>query len=186
MSFEECEGLIKDELGKYRKEAMSAESERVEMNEWRALVEAEQEVARCRAELNRLSSRVESLRKAMSSRSAWDRSTALEFLRLFPEDVPELLDLLADLSLSPGWAQPAREAIRAASREIAPYRFVEIVARYLSDGEAEDYVMLANMLTHVEAWEALGALIKRALESGDLEIKEVAHDFTESYSGMLP
>nr|WTB34676.1 hypothetical protein OG781_38975 [Streptomyces sp. NBC_00830] len=100
--------------------------------------------------------------------------------------MPELLELLADLSLSLGWAQPAWEAIRAARKEIAPSRFVEIAARHLSDGEVEDYVRLANMLAQVEAWEALGALIKRALESSDLEIQEVAHDFTESYGGMLP
>lgn len=165
---------------------MSVESESGEMDEWRSLVAAEQEVARCRAEVNRLSSRVELLTKAMSSSSAWDRSTALEFLRLFPEDVPKLLELLVDLSLSLGWAQPVWEVIRAARNEITPSRFTEIVIGCLSDGEVEDYVRLANMLARAEAWEALRAVIERAFESNDPEIREVAHDFTESYEHMLP
>jgi hypothetical protein len=156
------------------------------MNEWRALVEAEQEVARRRAEVYRLPSRVELLTKALSSSSAWDRTTALEFLHRLPEDVPELLELLADLSLSLGWAQPACEAIRAARKRISPVRFVEIAARHLPGGEVDDYLRLADMLAHGEAWEALGIVIKQALESGDLEIQEVAHDFMESYGGMLP
>ncbi|WP_345040185.1 hypothetical protein [Streptomyces sannanensis] len=156
------------------------------MDKWRALVAAEQEVARCRAEVNQLPSRVELLTKAMSGSSAWDRSTALTFLRLFPEDVPELLELLVGLSLSIGWAQPAGEAIRAARREIDPSRLAEMVVGHLPDGDAEDYLRLADMLAHVEAWETLGVVIQRALESSDLEIQEVAHDFNESYGGMLP
>ncbi|WP_329217292.1 hypothetical protein OG352_14735 [Streptomyces sp. NBC_01485] len=156
------------------------------MEEWRALVAAEQEVARCRAEVNQLPSRMDLLAKALSSSSAWDRSGALDFLRLFPEDVPKLLDLLVDLSLSTGWAQPALEAIRAARKGIEPSQFVRVALDCLSDGEVEDYLRLADVLAEVEAWEALSAVIGKAAESGDPEIREVSRSFTESHGGMLP
>ncbi|MFE1206729.1 hypothetical protein ACFW5V_34105 [Streptomyces sp. NPDC058762] len=156
------------------------------MEKWRALVAAEQEVARCRAEVNQLPSRVDLLAKALSSSSAWDRSSALDFLHLFPEDVPKLLDLLVDLSLSTGWALPARVAIRAARKEIDPSKFARVALECLSDGEVEDYLRLADLLAEVEAWEALSAVIGKAAESSDAEIREVSRSFTESHGGMLP
>ncbi|WP_371678362.1 hypothetical protein [Streptomyces sp. NBC_01276] len=147
---------------------------------------AEQEVARCRAEVNQLPSRVDLLAKALSSSSAWDRSAALDFLRLFPDGVPELLDLLVDLSLSAGWVLPACEVIRAARREIDSTQFARVALECLSSGEVEDYIGLAYVLAEVEAWEALGAVIGKAAESSDPEIREVSRNFTESHGGMLP
>ncbi|MGW1639704.1 hypothetical protein [Streptomyces lavendulae] len=156
------------------------------MDEWRALVAAEKEVARRRARVNQVPLREDLLAKAISSGSVWDRSVALEFLRLFPEGVPALIRPLVDLSLSARWAQPAIEAIRAARKRIEPALFVGLALERLSDGEAEDYLMLANMLAQVEAWVALCELLRRASESADPEIREVSHDFTERYGGMLP
>ncbi|WP_435131098.1 hypothetical protein [Actinacidiphila sp. bgisy144] len=156
------------------------------MKEWRALVAAEQVVARCRADVNQLPSRVDLLAKALSSSSAWDRSAALDFLHLFPEDVPELIDLLIDLSLSTGWALPARGAIRSARKEIDPSKFVRVALECLSDGELEDYLRLADLLAEVEAWEALSAVIGKAAESSDAEIRDFSRSFTESRGGMLP
>ncbi|MFJ3540046.1 hypothetical protein ACIPQA_31860 [Streptomyces sp. NPDC090109] len=154
------------------------------MDEWRALVAAEREVARRRAEVNQLSSRVELLAEALSSSSAWDRSAALDFLHIFPEDVPKLLDLLIDLSLSTGWTLPAREAIRAARKEIDPSQFARLALGYLSDGEAEDYLIMADVLTEVEAWEALGAVVGKAAASSDPKVRKFSRDFTESRRGI--
>lgn len=165
---------------------MSPERDALRMEEWRALVTAEQEVARCRAEVNQLPSRVDLLAKAISSSSAWDRSAALDFLRLFPEGVPKLLDLVVDLSLSAGWALPAVEAIRAARKEIDPSQFARVALECLSGGEVEDYLGLAYLLVEVEAWEALSAVIGKAAESGDPEIRNFSRSFTESHGGMLP
>ncbi|MFE4868104.1 hypothetical protein [Streptomyces sp. NPDC056682] len=165
---------------------MIPERDALGMEEWRALVAAEQEVTRCRAEVNQLPSRVDLLARALSSSSAWDRSAALNFLHLFPEDVPKLLDLLVDLSLSTGWALPAREAIRAARKEIDPSKFAGVALECLSGGEVEDYLRLADVLAEVEAWEALSAVIGEAAKSGDPEIREVSRSFTESHGGMLP
>ncbi|MFF0317223.1 hypothetical protein ACFYPH_21660 [Micromonospora sp. NPDC005252] len=156
------------------------------MEKWRALVAAEQEVARCRAEVNQSPSRADVLAKALSSSSAWDRSAALDFLRLLPEDVPKLLDLLVDLSLSSGWTLPAREAIRSARKEIDPSQFARVALECLSNGDAEDYLRLADVLAEVEAWEALSAVIGRAAESGDPGIRGVSRCYTESHGGMLP
>ncbi|MGA5564862.1 hypothetical protein ACPCUV_27370 [Streptomyces platensis] len=126
------------------------------------------------------------LKKALSSSSAWDRSAALDFLRLFPGDVPKLLDLLVDLCLSTGWVLPAREAIRAARKEIDSSKLARVALECLSDSEVEDYLRLADVLAEVEAWEALSTVIGKAAESSDPEIQEVSRSFTESHGGMLP
>ncbi|NEB09605.1 hypothetical protein G3I32_12135 [Streptomyces coelicoflavus] len=165
---------------------MSPERDALAMEEWRALVVAEQEVARCRAEVNRLPSREELLTKALSSSSAWDRSAALDFLYLFPEDIPNLLDLLVDLSLSTGWALPAREVIRAARKEIDPSKLARVALECLSDSEVEGYLRLADILAEVQAWEALSAVIGKAAENGDPEIREISRSLTESHGDMLP
>ncbi|WP_432127455.1 hypothetical protein [Streptomyces sp. bgisy082] len=165
---------------------MIPERDALKMEEWRALVAAEQEVARCRAVVNQLPSRVDLLAKAITSSSAWDRSAALDFLHLFPEDVSKLLDLLVGLSLSTGWALPAREVIRSARKEIDPSKFARVALECLSDGEVEDYLRLSDLLAEVEAWEALSAVIGKAAESSDTEIRDVSRSFTESHGGMLP
>lgn len=156
------------------------------MEEWRALVTAEQEVARRRAGVNRLPSRVDLLSKALSSSSAWDRSVALDFLRLFPEDVPKLLHLLIDLSLSTGWTRSALGAIMAVRKEVEPSQFARVALECLSDGEVEDYLRLADVLVEIEAWEALSAVIGEAAESDNYEIREFSRSFTESHGDMLP
>ncbi|MFF4331333.1 hypothetical protein ACFYZT_33135 [Streptomyces sp. NPDC001591] len=164
---------------------MSPEEDDPGMRQWISLVAIEQEAARCRAELNQLPSRVHLLAKALSSSSSWDRSAALNFLRIFPEDVPILLNLLVDLSLSTGWALPALEAIRAAEHKIEPLHFARVALECLADGEAEDHLRLAGMLAEVRAWEALDAVIGKASESSDPATREVARVFSASHGGRL-
>lgn len=77
---------------------------------WNSLVEAEKEIARLRAEINRLPVRTEMVERGLESNSPWERSTALTFLRLLPEDVPKLLEVLVDLCLSARWAPSARRS----------------------------------------------------------------------------
>ncbi|MFJ6645201.1 hypothetical protein ACIQPS_06025 [Streptomyces sp. NPDC091290] len=132
---------------------------------------AEQEVARCRAEVNRLPARVDLLAEALSSSSAWDRSVALDFLRVFPDDVPALLHLLVDLTLSPAWTQQARQAIREAGSGIDPSHFARVALECLSGAEAEDQVRLADVLAEVGAGEALAAVIGKAVRNDDVDMK---------------
>ena len=155
------------------------------MDEWRSLVALQQEIARRRAEVNRLPSRPEMLEKALLDGSVWDRSVALDFLRDFPEDVPRLLEVLVDMSLSPGWLKPVCEAIRAARQDISPSRFAEVAKRAISSEAAGDYLMVSCMLADVGAWQALGVVVEQASESGDPEIREIARDFTEDYGKMM-
>ncbi|MGV9645446.1 hypothetical protein [Streptomyces sp. NPDC003514] len=150
---------------------MSSEEQALGADTWRALVAVEQEVARRRAEVNQLPSRVDLLAEALTSSSAWDRSVALDFLRLFPDDVPALLPLLVDLTLSAAWTQPAREAIRAARSGIDPSHFTRVALECLSGADAEDQVTLADVLAEVGAGEALAAVIGEAARSGDVDMK---------------
>lgn len=76
--------------------------------------------------------------------------------------------------------------LSAARMEIDHSQLTGTVVGHLSAGDAQDYLRLADMLAHVEAWGALGVVISRALSSGDPEIEEVARDFTAIYGGMLP
>jgi hypothetical protein len=173
-------------MEEYRREAVRVEGSEAEMAKWHALVAAEQEVARCRAEINESPSRTELLIQAILDGSVWDRSTAMTFLRLFPDDVPTLLGILVDSSLSLAWAEPVREVIRAARDEIDPTKLAKVVASQLRGGNAEDYLRIADMLASLEAWESLSEVVRMARASVNPEIREVARCFTESHGDRLP
>lgn len=145
----------------------------------------EREAARLRAEVNQLPMRTELLQQGIESDSAWERSTALTFLRLLPEDVPRLLELLVGLCLSAGWAQSAREALWPARHDIEMSVLSDVVLRELSDSGAEDYLMLADILTYIEAWPALAEVIDQTGRSGDAEVRKVGEEFLRSYEGLL-
>lgn len=151
-----------------------------EMGEWQSLVAAEQEVSKLRAGIYGLPHRAELLANAISGSSVWDRTVALRFMREFPEDTPQLLDQLVDLAMSTGWARESIEAIRAARSEIDSTRMTAIVKSFLTDGDAEDYLRLAELTAQTESWQALGAVIEAASASDDPEKQEVARDFVES------
>jgi len=161
---------------------MSAE---LETEEWQSLIAAEQEVAKRRAAIYGLPQRAGLLEKAITGGSAWDKSVALRFMRGFPEDTPALLDQLVDLALSGGWGREAIDAIRAARSRIDPILMTEIVKSFLSDGDAEDYLRLAEMAAEAEAWQALGAVIAAAAASDDPEKQEVAREFAESHGTRI-
>jgi hypothetical protein len=162
---------------------MSSEPER---GEWQSLVAAEQEVSKLRAVIYGLPRRAEVLADAISGSSVWDRTVALRFIREFPEDTPQLLDQLVDLAMSTGWARESIEAIRAARSEVDSTRMTAIVKSFLTDGDAEDYLRLAELAAQTEAWQALGAVIAAAATSDDPEKQEVARDFAESHGTMIP
>lgn len=150
---------------------------------WAALVAAEQEAARRRAAMNRSSERSDLLRGALASGSAWNRSTALTFLRLFPADVPELLEPLVDVALAGAWAQPVSEAIRAALPEIDMDVLADVVLRH---ADADDYAKLAQLLIRAEAWGALVALLTVARDRGDPAVRSLARELGDRYGSVLP
>ncbi|MFD7936972.1 MULTISPECIES: hypothetical protein [unclassified Streptomyces] len=153
---------------------------------WNSLVEAEKEIARLRAEINRLPVRTEMVERGLESNSPWERSTALTFLRLLPEDVPKLLEVLVDLCLSARWAPSAREALWPARHSVEMRVLSDTVLHALADGDAEDYRMLADTLTYIEAGPALGELIGQADRSDDAGVREIGEEFRRSHRGLLP
>lgn len=154
--------------------------------EWTDLVAAEREAARHRSTLHNTPQRAELLANAISSSSVWDRTIALSFMRDFPDDTPQMLEQLVDLALSTGWARGAIDAIRAAMPVVEAGRLTEIVTSFLTDGDAEDYLRLADLTAQVGAWQALGEVITAAASSDDVEKQEVARDFKESYGAIVP
>ncbi|QJT01375.1 hypothetical protein G9272_14460 [Streptomyces asoensis] len=153
---------------------------------WDALVAAETEIARLRVDVNQLPMRAEVIERAVKCTAPWERSTALTFLQDFPEEVPRLLELLVDLCLSSRWAPSAREALWSARYDIDAQVLGDVVLRYLADGDVEDYRLLADTLTYIEAWPALGELIAQAGRSDDAEVREIGEELARSYRGLLP
>ncbi|MFF8538644.1 hypothetical protein ACF07B_42810 [Streptomyces sp. NPDC015532] len=114
----------------------------------------------------------------------WQQGAALDFLAALPDDVPALLGDLVGLSLSRGWALVVRQAIdRIPHDDLVPLLEPLIVER-LDSADDDEYRLLAELLVHVEAWELLGRLVSRALDTDDPGTREVAEDFTQSYSPM--
>ena len=137
-----------------------------EMGEWQSLVAAEQEVSKLRAAIYGLPRRAEVLANAISGSSVWDRTVALRFIREFPEDTPQL-DQLVDLAMSTGWARESIEAIRAARSEVDSTRMTAIVKSFLTDGDVRTTSRLAELTAQTEAWQALGVVIAAAAASDD-------------------
>ncbi|WP_405964442.1 hypothetical protein OG713_29320 [Streptomyces sp. NBC_00723] len=62
----------------------------------------------------------------------------------------------------------------------------DTVLHALADGDAEDYRMLADTLTYIEAGPALGELIGQADRSDDAGVREIGEEFRRSHRGLLP
>ncbi len=143
---------------------------------------AEQEVARLRAVVYSSHARAGLLAAGLDGYS-WDRHAALTFLWLFPDDVPELLGTLVDLSLSDAWAVDCRLAVEAAWPNIDRARFREVVLNLLEDGDEMDYRRLSELLVHVGALDVLGVVLERAGRSADAGTREVADEFRDELLG---
>lgn len=149
---------------------------------WRSLVDAERAVRARRAEVHGLgpAARTEVLSNALASESNWDRTSALVFLRSFPEDVPVLLPAILDLAISTRWAPYAREAIAAAPRGEVIHALRSEIPPRLPRSDADAYRRLAEVLVAVAAWDTLADLIRSAStrQNEDEDYLEVASDFS--------
>ncbi len=151
---------------------------------WAAVAAAQQELARCHAAFHqRASARVEILTAALGPGSPEVRA-ALDFLSVFPDDTLTLLPQLVEHALSHRWAGFAREAIGAAPYRLTHPALKEIVLPRLDSADDDEYRRFAELLAHVEAWDLLRQLTKRALASDDPDIREVGDDFTEAYGPL--
>ena len=152
---------------------------------WEAVVAAERQVTRCRADFYQAAeSRAETLRAALTG-SNWERRAAFAFLQSLPDDVPILLDQLVELALSHRWAPFARRVISGARRDaVLPALGVMVTAR-LVVADPDEYRRLAELTAAVDGWETLREIVRAALQNDDPDVREVGVDFTEKYGGML-
>ncbi|GIF24010.1 hypothetical protein BJ973_004622 [Actinoplanes tereljensis] len=152
-------------------------ADEVDQELWAAVVAAQQQLARARAEFHRhAQSRPEILAGALRG-SSWERGAALSFLETLPDDVPELLDVLIDNAMAPGWALAARRAIAAGRPEAISPLIKKASAERSLNADAEDCRRLAELLEHLGESDCLADLLQAAGRQGDPEYLEIVEDF---------
>jgi len=145
---------------------------------WAAVVDAERELhARRAAFYQKAQDRATILAGALKG-SAWERGAALSFLTGLSDDVPALLELLVDNSMTHAFALDARRAIWS-RRSAVQAQLQESVERRLVTADDDEYRRLAELLDYLDDRETLRRLIQTALDSPDPEINEVGADFGE-------
>lgn len=151
---------------------------------WAALVAVERERARLRTDFyQHANARTDTLAAALAG-TGWDQSAALRFLAALSDDVPALIDRLVELSLSHRSALAARQAIAPAWRAGRLPDLPQKVLARLDQADDDEYRLLGELLEHLNAHDALRELLKRARNSADPDIREVAEDFADGNAGL--
>jgi hypothetical protein len=153
---------------------------------WAAVVAAQTELAARRADFHQHARSPGPILAQALSGPPSEQAAALRFLAVsrYLSDHLELLPALIELALSHRWAAYARQAIGAARRDHLIPAMRQLVLPLLENADCDDYRRLAELLAHVQAWELLGELIRRALTSADADMREVGEDFTSSYGPL--
>lgn len=148
----------------------------LDVEAWTRLVDAEREAARLRAEILNRPDRSQVVAAGLRSRSTWDQSVAIDFLRRFPEEVPVHLAQLFQMARSHSWAGRALEPVVAAAARYATIMddFRAIAAAAIPGAESElDYTEIANLLNNISAMDLLAELTQQALASDDPAVQQV-------------
>jgi hypothetical protein len=145
---------------------------------WTAVVQAERELARRRADFHQHARDQTTILAQALRGGGWDASAALWYLREFYDGTPALLEPLVNAALSDRSALWARQAIARVSSDRLFPELERIVPAQLEDADDLDYRRLAELLVHVQAWTILHKLVLRALASDDADTREVGEDFT--------
>jgi hypothetical protein len=149
---------------------------------WAAVVEAERQHRRRKAEFyQNAQGRTDILRAALHGQP-WQVTTALEYLRTFSIDAPELLPRLVELSLSTRSALAARQAIAAIPRDELWPILTPVIDFQIQTTDPDDLRRLAELLAHLQAWPMLKNVVSRAQEIDDPDAREVADDFADKYA----
>lgn len=155
---------------------------------WIAVVAAQTELAARRADFHQHARFPASVLAAALNGPPPEQAAALRFLAATPGFVSDHMELLPKLielaTQSHRWATYARQAIGAARRDRLIPAIRQLVPPLLDTADCDDYRRLADLLAHVEAWEILGELTRRALASADPDMREVGEDFTRSYGPL--
>lgn len=154
---------------------------------WAAVVRAQADLAERRAAFHQHAhSPGPVLLQALNGAPA-EQAAALRFLAAsrYLSDHMELLPKLTELATqSHRWAAYARQAIGATRRDRLIPAMRRLVPPLLETADCDDYRRLAELLAHIQAWELLGELTRRALASADPDMREVGEDFTSSYGPL--
>jgi hypothetical protein len=154
---------------------------------WQSLVFAEQGVAKLRAAINSSDARIEMLAAALTSGAdVWNQRAALNFLAIFPRDVPRFVPQLFDLALGGRWENDARKVLASGPRDEVVPEVVRLAAAHLPRPDAEDYLQLASLLAVLGAGEALFEVAAAALDSSDDEIQAAGRFIHRHYAAVLP
>lgn len=148
---------------------------------WSAVVQAEREVARRRADFYRHAKDQTAILAQALCGHGWDTGAALWYLREFYDGTPALLEPLVDAALSERTALWARQAIARVSSDRLVPELEPIVLARLDGADDLDYRRLAELLAHVQAWPVLHKLVLRALASDDPDTREVGDDVTAAH-----
>lgn len=150
---------------------------------WTRLVKAEREAAQLRAEILNRFDRTELIGAALRSPSNWDQSSAIEYLRRFPDEVSAHLEAIFRLACTQRWASRALEPLRAAAarKPVIMDEFRAIAASAITDAQTDlDYQEISNLLTNINADDLLETLRLQALASADPDV----HGFGRYLSGQ--
>jgi hypothetical protein len=149
---------------------------------WAALVEAEKEHRRRKAEFyQNAHDRTGVLQTALHGQP-WQVTTALDYLRAFSSDAPELVPRLVELCLSTHSALAARQAIAAIPRDQLWPILTPVIDVQMQTTDPDDLRRLAELLAHLQAWPMLKNLVSRAEEIDDPDARELADDFSSKYA----
>jgi hypothetical protein len=118
-----------------------------------------------------------------SLRNLYDSPTALKALMyLDPGVTLALLEDVIDRAESQRDALIARQALGRISRDTLAQPLGAAVARRLDRADDDQYRRLAELLRHLGLADTLQALVDRALQSADSNIREVGEDFQKPIS----
>ncbi|GAA4618540.1 hypothetical protein GCM10023195_83400 [Actinoallomurus liliacearum] len=161
-------------------------NDRGDQDLWDAVVAAEKELVRRRADFYRNAKGRSEVVKAALSGDAWQQGSALGFLDSLSEDAPDVLPQLVGLSMSHRWALQARRVVHRIPPDRLWPMLTPMVSGLLKTADADDHLRLAELLAHVGAWPLLRQLADRAVTHDDPEIREVAEDVTRRYGRFWP
>jgi hypothetical protein len=163
-------------------------AERSDDELWAAVVAARDELHRAEGDFyQHARSRRDVLARALGT-SGRDQGAALQFLGGLSEDVPELLELLVELTTSHRWAGYARRAIGAGHpRELVVERISRIIDERLDGPHAYDddyFRRFAELYSHLGERELLAGLLSRAAVSPEPETRELVEDFGDELTAV--
>lgn len=95
-----------------------------------------------------------------------------------------LVDVVVDLAVSHGFAGECRQLLGRMPFRVALDALPAIVAARLDGADYDEVRRLAELLEHVGLRDALAELCRRASESDDPDVREVAKDFAQTWAGQ--